>query len=176
MKLQEITHDFEIINKTKIGKEIQSFSQSMEVYLENEANCNFMNGGCYLFARVMKEKLKKYNPTYSSVGRKVIVENGVEVAEVIDHVILKINFEQDVFYIDSQGIATGDEMIEKMVICEGVIESVIVDNIEEDEINTKINSYEGSNTEKRMFMNLKNHVFKFSKPSIKNKLRLDVKM
>jgi hypothetical protein len=160
--------DFFIFNDSLLGKNIQNYAFKIEDFLvENNYDLTLQNGLCFLFARVIKSKLNKLNikTSYHTVGRKFIIENGIPVSTVIDHVILKCDNLD--LYIDSDGICTQDEMISKMSYLQGIHNSSIV-KCSVKEISSKISPYKSSSIEKYMKNTNVDLIFKEFKQSSTN--------
>ena len=150
-RIQKITSDFKIKNLTIEGKRIQNFAKKNSKLLENIYRINFENGGCYLFARILKEKLKQYPTEYISIGRENIQENGIVTSEVLDHIVLKIKLPKlKEIYIDSDGVATLEDLKDKIIYCDGITKPFVRTNLSEKEIEKKINSFKNSKIEKEL--------------------------
>ena len=149
--LQNITASSKIVNKTIIGKQIQKFAKNKFKYMFEEYSHGFLDGGCYLFARVIKEKFKAYNASFSSVGREIIYHNDKPIADGMDHIIVRIEYNNNIFYIDADGIGAKKDLINKMEILEDCKNSIIKDNLSQEEIDMRINPYKGSLTESVLF-------------------------
>ena len=175
-EVQVITKDFEIVNLTEIGKRVRNFSEKIRPIMENKYKKNFLNGGCYLFARIMKEHFKEYKSEYSSVGREEIKEKGKATSKVIDHVIIKIKYKEEEYYIDADGMGTKEDIINKTVYCDGIIDSKIKDKIKEEEIEKFIMSYKGEEIEEIMKKYLKEYPIIKKKKKKKVKQKIDLKI
>jgi len=157
MSKQKINKNYEIENLTKEGKKIRTIGKQIGNKLNEEVGFNFMNGGCYLFAKTIKDILdKKGKETeYIAIGREYIEENGVPVADVLDHIVVKVKEKEEEIYIDADGIATKENLEEKIIYCDGILNPVIKNNLTEEEIETKINSLKNTKTAKILEKELK---------------------
>jgi len=117
-KYQSINIDEQTIkNHTKTGKKIQKLAAKVNEIIIEEHNCDLMNGGCLLFAEILEEIYKKENKKSNKYKKieKVIVGR----KDNIDHIVLKIiDKYNNIYYIDADGIANEEEVIDKMIFLE----------------------------------------------------------
>jgi hypothetical protein len=113
-----------IINKTKIGEKLQKSIKKLVPYMLKKHSCDFMNGGCVILTEVLSEiytEQKISNKSYV-VGRE----------DNLDHIILSIKDKKyGEIFIDADGMATKEEMIDKMIFLEQLPNDIICIPLEE---------------------------------------------
>lgn len=108
----------DVINHTKEGQELSVLAQMLLVTYYSKHNTGFQDGGCLVYATFIKEAIEEQ-------GHKCeIVVVGRE--DINDHYIAKANTKYGETYIDSDGIFTKEEMINKVDEFENIDNNKIV--------------------------------------------------
>lgn len=107
MKIQVISDaaddENSIINHSEIGKRLQSAALNILEDFLTRYDFGFQDGGCYIFALGL-QKWSQNNLTLRAV-------RSTEYPQRIQHVVACYN---DLFYLDSDGLASDSDMVSKM--------------------------------------------------------------
>lgn len=130
MALQSI-RGTDVLNYSNLGKSIVRFRKANTSLMLEQIEAGFMDGGCLAFATSLKSLISTITP---DVHTK-IVSVGMSTA---DHAVLEIIHPKfGLIYIDGDGVATKDELCNKMIKIEGLRSADVFEfNYDQDEVLT----------------------------------------
>lgn len=138
MVYQEIRGS-EVQNFTRAGIALSGFACSDEA-LTHLGGSGFMDGGCYALAITVNKLLTQFQIPSELM---IVGRNGI-----IDHVVVKVQFDGDDIYLDGDGLASESELLNKLVRLESLSGVTIRSFNQEDIVPAEMCSYESEKINK----------------------------
>ena len=109
---ESISKQFDFLTLTKISKIVFEILNSRKYlkYCKNNAKISFSRGGCLMTYTVLYKLFKNYGAKKYVVVEYCETENDYPV----DHITVGFDINGQIYYMDSDGLFTKNEMIEKV--------------------------------------------------------------